>query len=156
MTHFADHSGDGEILKWRLYYVGLPTPVYWTDLTDHDIEWGGFTWTAQPITPGPVSNQPDGQSATFSIADDENGTLFAVLAACNGGELATALIYEAGFLTTNKTPVPDEVLEIFAGRVDRASNDTASTDEIDFVLMPPAQKDAGELPTRLISTLVRA
>jgi hypothetical protein len=154
MTHFADHGGDGEVIKWRLYYIGLATPCYWTGCPI-DIEWGGFRWIAQPITPGPATNQPDGQSATFSIADDANGTLFTMLAACNGGELATALIYEAGFLLTNKSAAPDEVLEIFAGRVDRASNDTTSTDEIEFVLMPPAQKDAGELPTRLISTLVR-
>jgi hypothetical protein len=153
--YFADHSGDGEIIKFRLYYIGLPTPVYWTDCTDHDIEWGGFRWVTQPITPGPVSNQPDGQSATFQIADADN-VLFPVLRACNGGELALAAIYEAGFLTTNKTAAPDEVLPIFSGRVDRAANSTSTTDSIDFTLMPPAQKDSGELPTRLISTLVRA
>jgi hypothetical protein len=154
MTYFLDHAGDGEHPKSRLYYIGLATPLYWTDF-DIDIEWGGFTWVAQPITPGPVTNQPDGQSATFTIAD-AGGALFTVLTGCNGGELATALIYEAGFLTTNKTPVPDEVIGIFAGRVDRATSDSTIGDIVEFTLMPPAQKDAGELPTRLISTLVRA
>jgi hypothetical protein len=154
MTFFATHAGDGEILKWRLYYVGLTVPCYWTDC-DIDIEYGGFRWTAQPITPGPVSNQPDGQSATFQIAD-AGGALFAVLVAESGGELAPAAIYEAGFLTTNQSPVPDEVLQIFSGRVDRASSDSSTGDVVDFVLMPPAQKDSGELPTRLISTLVRS
>jgi hypothetical protein len=154
VTYFADHAGDGEVPKSRLYYLGLTVPVYWTDY-DIDIEWGGFRWTAQPIIPGPISNQPDGQSATFQIAD-AGGALFAVLLAQSGGELAIAAIYEAGFLTTNKTPVPDEVLQIFAGRVDRATSDSSIGDLVEFVLMPPAQKDSGDLPTRLISTLVRS
>jgi hypothetical protein len=154
MTFFADHAGDGEVPKSRLYYIGLTVPVYWTD-SDIDIEWGGFRWTAQPITPGPVTNEPDGQSATFQIAD-AGGALFTVLVAESGGELAPAAIYEAGFLLTNKSPVPDEVLQIFSGRVDRATSDSSIGDIVEFTLMPPAQKDAGELPTRLISTLVRA
>lgn len=154
MTYFSEHSGDGQIVKPRLYYIGLMVPCYWTDY-DIDIEWGGFSWVAQPITPGPVSNQPDGQSATFQIAD-AGGALFAVLVAQSGGELAIAAIYEAGFLTTNKSPVPDEVLQIFAGRVDRATSDSSVGDIVEFVLMPPEQKDSGDLPTRLISTLVRS
>lgn len=154
MTFFAAHAGDGEVPKSRLYYIGLTVPVYWTDY-DIDIAWGGFRWIAQPITPGPVTNQPDGQSATFQVAD-AGGTLFTALVAESGGELAEAAIYEAGFLTTNKTAVPDEVLQIFAGRVDRATSDSSIGDIVEFVLMPPAQKDAGELPTRLISTLVRS
>lgn len=154
MTFFAAHAADGELLKFRLYYIDLPTPVRWTDW-DLDIIWGGFRWVAQPIIPGPVLTQPDGQSATFQIADADN-VLLPVLLACYGGELALAAIYEAGFLTTNESAVPDEVLEIFSGRVDRADNDTSTGDLINFVLMPPAQKDSGDLPLRLISTLVRA
>lgn len=150
---FDDHAGDPEFPKWRLYYIALPIPVFWTDLPDHDIEWGGYTWTSQPITPGPVSNQPDGQSATFQIADGNN-VLWPVLRACAGGELSLAIIYEAAFLLTNKSAAPDGVREIFSGRVDRSSLDPS--DQIEFVLMPPASKDSGELPTRLISTLVRS
>ena len=153
MTYFLEHSGDGQVIKPRLYYIGLATPLYWTDY-DIDIEWGGSTWVAQPITPGPVTNQPDGQSATFTIAD-AGSALFAVLAGCNGGELALAMIYEAGFTTTNKTAVPDGVIEIFAGRVDRSTSDSSMGDVVEFILMPPGQKNAGDLPTRLISTLVR-
>ncbi|MDD5305624.1 MAG: hypothetical protein PHS14_21195 [Elusimicrobia bacterium] len=160
MTHFADHGGDSEIRKRRLYRIDLATPVYWTDFQDHDIETssgdvcGAHRWVSKPITPGPISNQPDGQSASFSFADAD-GALFTVLSTQNGGELAEAFIYEAGFLLTNKTPVPDEVLEIFSGRVDRTSLDTTTGDAVDFVLMPPAQKDTGFLPDRLISTLLR-
>lgn len=154
MGYFADHAGDGAITKYRLYYIGLSVPVYWTDC-DLDIEWNGHRWVAQPITPGQVSNQPDGQSASFLVADAE-GALFAVLATQSGGELALAAIYEAGFLTTNKSAAPDEVIEIFSGRVDRAAIDTSATDSVEFVLMPPAQKESGTLPTRLISGLLRS
>jgi hypothetical protein len=153
---FADHSADGEVPKSRLYFLDLDTPVYWTDF-DIDIKTtggvaGAHVWTAQPITPGPVSNQPDGASASFRIADSDN-VIFPPLSTQNGGELAEAAIYEAGFLTTNETAVPDEVIQIFSGRVDRST--VNEDDSIEFVLMPPAQTDAAELPDRLVSTLVR-
>jgi hypothetical protein len=155
---FDDHGADGQLQKWRLYYLGLPTPVYWTDLTDHDIETvggvaGTHRWTAQPITPGPVNNQPSGASASFQIADSADGSLFATLAACNGGELALATIYEAGFAVTNRSAVPDQVVQIFSGRVDRSI--FPSNDNCEIVLMPSTQTDATEVPTRLLSTLLR-
>jgi hypothetical protein len=150
---FSDHAADGEVTKFRLYYLGLATPVYWTDC-DLDIVWSGHTWQAKPITGGTVSNQPDGASASFTIADADNA-LFPVLAMGNGGELAIAAIYEAGFLVTNQTAVPDEVVEIFSGRIDRPVVRSGTEDVIEIVLMPPANVQAGELPTKLLSTLVR-
>jgi hypothetical protein len=154
MGFFQDNASAGELPKHRLYYIGLTPPLYWTDFGDFDIEWNGIRWLAAPITPGPISNQPDGTSASFKIAD-ANDTLFPILAAANGGELALAAIYEAGFAVMNATPVPDEVVQIFSGRVDRSTVDTSGTDMIEIILMPPLQTGAGELPTRLISTLVR-
>jgi len=153
MPFFLDHGGDGEVPKFRLYFLDLATPVYWTD-SDLNIIWDGHTWVAQPIIAGPVSNQPSGASASFRIADASNA-IFPVIAAQNGGELAAAAIYEAGFLTTNKTAVPDEVLEIFSGRIDRPVIQSEGEDVIEFVLMALAQTDSAELPTRLVSTLVR-
>lgn len=127
-------------------------PVYWTDC-EIDLEWNSIRWLAKPITPGPVSNQPDGMSATFTFADSDDA-LFVVLNTQSGGELALAAIYEAGFLLTTKSAVPDEVIEIFSGRVDRATID--AQDIVTFVLMPPVMMAAGQLPTRLISTLLRS
>jgi len=137
------------------WLLAAPNPQRWTDLSDHDIEWDGYTWVSQPIIPGAVSNQPDGASASFKIADGDDA-LFPVIAACNGAELSPAAIYEAGFLSTNKTATPDEVLEIFTGRVDRATVDSDQEDSVEFILMPPAAQDTMSLPTRLISSLVRA
>ncbi len=130
-----------------------PAPFYWTDY-DIDIEWNGHTWLARSITPGPVNTQPTGATATFIVADG-SGALFSVFAAINGGELAEAAIYEAGFLNDNLTPVPDEVLEVFSGVVDRAVFDSASTDSVEIALLQPQGPQSGFLPTRLISTLVR-
>ena len=129
-------------------------PLYWTDHRDFDIEWNGHRWLSQPITPGAISNQPDGQSGTFKIADADN-VIFPILAGTNGGELSLAEIWEAAFSPSNKTPVPDDVVQVFSGRVDSAKATTDQEDSIEFTLMPPVQSDAGELPSRLISTLVR-
>lgn len=131
----------------------VPIPVYWTDY-DINIVWNGHTWTAMPITNSQVSHQPDGDSGSFRLADADD-VWFPVLAANNGGELAPAEIYEAGFLTTNKTAVPDEVIQLFTGVVDRASVATAGEDNLTFVLMPPIQASSGQLPTRLATSLVR-
>jgi hypothetical protein len=154
VTFFLDHAADGELPKFRLYYLGLATPLYWTDC-DIDIEWDGYRWLAQPITPGPVNNQPSGAVASFKIADGD-GTWFATFVAAAGGELALAAIYEAGFAVTNKTPVPDDVAEIFSGRVDYSTVHSDTEDSIEITLMPPAQMTTIYLPTRLLSTLVRS
>jgi hypothetical protein len=129
-------------------------PLYWTDLTDFDIEWNGHTWLSMPITPGAVSAQPSGATATFKVADAD-GTLFPIFAAVNGGELALAAIYEAGFATSNLSAAPDDVIQIFSGLVDSAKATTDSEDTLEITLMPPTQTAAGEVPTRLLSTLVR-
>jgi hypothetical protein len=152
--YFSDHGGDGQIRKYRLYFLALNTPVYWTDC-DLDITWNGHTWVASPITQGAVSNQPSGATATFAYGDAA-GTVFTALAAQNGGELAVVAIYEAGFLLTNQSAIPDEVLQIFSGRVDRVSISTQNTDTLTFTLMPPALTQTASLPTRLLATLLRS
>lgn len=155
MGYLSDNAADPTLTKWRLYYLGLTTPCYWTDCQDHDIEWDGHTWTTQPITPGAVTPQPETATASFMIGDADN-VLFPLLAAENGGEMASAAIYEAAFASTNLSAAPDDVLEIFSGRIDYPSSDTSSgNDTITFALMPSAVLTAGTLPTRLISTLVR-
>lgn len=154
MGYFADHAGDGQIRKYRLYFIALNTPVYWTDC-DIDITWNGHTWVASPITQGAVSNQPSGATASFQYGDAA-GTVFTALAAQNGGELAVAAIYEAGFLLTNQSAIPDEVLEIFSGRVDRVAVTTSGSDTLTFTLMPPALTTVATLPTRLLATLLRS
>ena len=154
MGFFADHAGDGQIRKHRLYYVALSTPVYWTDC-DIDVVWGGFTWVASPILAGGVNNEPSGATASFEYGDAD-GAMFAALATQNGGELALGAIYEAGFLLTNQTAVPDEVVQIFSGRVDRVQISTIQKDTILFTFMPPAVTTAAMLPTRLLSTLLRS
>lgn len=154
MGFFQDHAGDGNVPRYRLYYIGFAAPAYWTDC-DLDIVWNGFTWKAKPILAGAVSFQPDGNSASFKIGDAD-GSLFTALAAVNGGELAIATIYEAGFLTTNQTAVPDEVIEIFSGRVDRVNVVTDTEDTLEFVLMPPALSGSIEFPQRMLATMVRA
>jgi hypothetical protein len=133
--------------------IGIPAPVYWTDF-DIDIMWDSKRWVAQPITQSQVTHQPSGDTASFRIGDADN-VLFPILDSNNGGELSPASIYEAGFLTTNKTAVPDEVLQIFAGVVDNCSIATSGEDNITINLMPPVQQNSGQLPTRLVSTLVR-
>jgi hypothetical protein len=152
--YFTDHAGDGQIRKYRLYFISLNTPVYWTD-SDIDITWNGHTWIASPITQGAVNNQPSGATASFSYGDAD-GSVFTSLAAQNGGELAVAAIYEAGFLLSNQSAIPDEVLEIFSGRVDRVAISTQQTDTITFTFMPPALTAAATLPTRLLATLLRS
>jgi hypothetical protein len=152
---FLEHGADGELPKCRLYYLGLATPLYWTDFGDFDIEWDGHRWLAQPITSGPVNNQPSGAVASFKIADGDD-VWFPIFAAAAGGELALAAIYEAGFAVTNQTPVPDQVVEIFSGRVDYSTVHSDTEDSIEITLMPPAQMTAIYLPTRLLSTLVRS
>ena len=154
MGYFLDHGGDGQIRKYRLYYIALNTPVYWTDC-DVDIMWGGYRWTVAPIIPGGVSTAPTGATATFDYGD-ASGTVFAALAAQNGGELALAAIYEAGFLTTNKTAVPDEVVEVFSGRIDTVQVSNVQKDVITFTFMPPALSAAATVPFRLLSTLLRS
>lgn len=140
------------------WLVSVPVPAYWTDcdidITTSGAPAGTHTWAAKPILAGQVSRQPDGASASFQIGDAD-GDLFPLLAANNGGELAVAAIYEAGFLDSNKTPTPDEVLEIFSGRVDRCTANTAGQDIIEIVLMPPVTQNAATLPTRLVASLVR-
>jgi hypothetical protein len=135
------------------FLVVAPNPQYWTD-NDVDIAWNGQLWKASSITPGPVNNQPTGAVASFKIGDALT-TLLPILQATNGAELALAAIYEAGFLITNQSAVPDQVVEIFSGRVDRAVVPTGTEDNIEFTLMPPAQQDSAELPTRLIAGMVR-
>lgn len=154
MGFFADHAGDGQIRKYRLYYIALNTPVYWTDC-DIDIVWGGHTWVASPIVAGGVNNQPSGATASFEYGDADS-SVFTALGTQNGGELAVAAIYEAGFLTSNLTAVPDEVIQIFSGRVDRTQVSTAQKDTILFTFMPPAITNTATLPTRLLSTLLRS
>lgn len=153
MGFFADHAGDGQIRKYRLYFIALNTPVYWTDC-DIDILWGGHTWVAKSILPGAVNNQPSGATAAFEIGDAD-GSLFSVLSTQNGGELALGTIYEAGFLLSNVSAVPDEVMEIFSGRIDRVQISTDQKDSIVFTFMPPAVTSVASLPTRLLSTLLR-
>ena len=153
MAWFDDHAGDGRLQKWRLYYLGLAVPLYWTEC-DIDIEWNGFRWTAKPITAGQINNQPDGQVAQYNVADAD-GAFFTVLGQQNGGELALAAIYEAGFALGNWTAEPDDVIEVFSGRVDRCSISTVSGDVVTVVLMPPVSQTSAMLPTRLISRLPR-
>lgn len=153
MGFFADHAGDGQIRKYRLYFIALSTPVYWTDC-DIDIVWGGHTWEASPIIAGAVNNQPSGATAAFEYGDAD-GSVFAALSTQNGGELALGSIYEAGFLLSNQSAVPDEVMQIFSGRVDRVQISTMQKDSIVFTFMPPAVATAAMLPTRLLSTLLR-
>jgi hypothetical protein len=128
------------------------TPYYWTDC-DLDIVWNSHTWSAQPIVAGPVNNQPTGATASFKIGD-AGETFFPVLLLANGGELAYASIYEAGFLVTNLTAAPDQVLEIYSGRIDRCVVSTTGEDTIEVILMPPAVQTSTTLPTRLIASLV--
>ena len=154
MSFFSDHGGDGQIRKYRLYYIALNTPVYWTDC-DIDIVWGGYTWKAAPIVAGSVSSAPTGATATFDYGD-AGGTVFTALAAQNGGELSDAAIYEAGFLLTNATAVPDQVVQIFSGRIDNVQISTDQKDTITFTFMPPAISQAATLPFRLLSTLLRS
>lgn len=153
MGFFEDHAGDGQIQKYRLYFLALTSPVYWTDC-DVDIEWSGHTWVASPIIAGAVNNQPTGATASFEYGD-AGGTLFTALAAQNGGELALAAIYEAGFLLDNVSPTPDDVREIFAGRLDRVQVSTAQKDTLVVTLMPPELSAAATLPQRLLATLLR-
>lgn len=154
MGYFADHAGDGQIRKYRLFFLALTTPVYWTDC-DIDIVWNGHVWEAAPIEQSTVQQQPTGATGQFTYGDAD-GTIFSALSTQNGGELATAAIYEAGFLLTNQTPIPDEVLEIFSGRIDRVQISTAQKDVLVFSLMPPALGSSATLPTRLIATLLRS
>ena len=154
MGFFADHAGDGQIRKYRLYYIALNTPVYWTDC-DIDIVWSGHTWVAAPIVAGGVNNQPSGAVASFEYGDAD-GAVFTALGTQNGGELAVAAIYEAGFLNSNQSAVPDEVMQIFSGRVDRVQVSTVQKDTIVFTFMPPAITNTATLPTRLLSTLLRS
>ena len=154
MGFFADHAGDGQIRKHRLYYIALNTPVYWTDC-DIDITWNGHTWVASPIMAGGVNNQPSGATASFEYGDAD-GAVFTALGTQNGGELAVAAIYEAGFLLSNQSAVPDEVAQIFSGRVDRVQISTQQKDTIVFTFMPPAITNTATLPTRLLSTLLRS
>lgn len=142
------------IAHYANWLFNAAAPIYWTDCPDVDIEWNGHTWIARSITPGPVNTQPSGASASFQIPDADD-TLFQMLAAINGGELALAAIYEAGFATTNKTPTPDDVKEIFSGHIDRATFDSSTVDVCEIVLAAPATTTAGELPNRLLSGLVR-
>jgi hypothetical protein len=136
------------------WMLNAATPFYWTDC-DIDIEWNGHRWLAEPITPGPVNNQPSGAVASFKIADGD-GVWFAIFVEAAGGELALAAIYEAGFAVTNKTAVPDDVIEIYSGRVDYSTVHSDTEDSIEITLMPPAQMTAIYLPTRLLSGLVRS
>lgn len=154
MGFFSDHGGDGQIRKYRLYFIALNTPVYWTDC-DIDIVWGGFTWAASPIVAGAVSSAPTGATATFDYGDAD-GTVFTALSAQGGGELTQAAIYEAGFLSTNQTAIPDEVVEIFSGQIDSVQVSTVQKDVITFTFMPPTQSQAVNIPTRLLSTLLRS
>lgn len=154
MGYFSDHAGDGQIRKYRLYFIALSTPVFWTDC-DIDITWSGHTWLASPITQGAVNNAPSGATASFEYGDAA-GAVFTALATQNGGELAVTAIYEAGFLLTNQSAVPDEVLEIFSGRVDRVEVSTDGKDTLLFTMMPPALTQAATLPSRLLSTLLRS
>jgi hypothetical protein len=150
---FALNAADAEVRKFRLYYIGFNTPAYWTDC-DLNIIWNGHTWVAQPIIAGTINNQPSGAAASFKVGD-ASAVLLPTLIAANGGEDAVAAIYEAGFAPDNVTAVPDDVIEIFTGRVDRSVVNTASEDSVEIVLMPPANADAGEFPTRLVATLAR-
>lgn len=150
LSTFTATFAHGHPAGWTF---SVPIPVYWTD-ADINIVWDGHTWVVKPITFGSIVRAPDGASGDFKVSDTDN-SLFPVLVACNGGELANAAIYEAGFLTTNKTAVPDEVLTVFTGRVDRAAALTANEDNIQIFLMPPVQEIVAKLPTRPVSTLVR-
>ena len=154
MGFFADHAGDGTLRKYRLYYIDMLVPVYWTDC-DIDILWGGQTWKASPIIAGGVNNQPSGAVASFDYGDAD-GTVFALLGAQNGAELSPGAIYEAGFLLTNASAVPDEVIQIFSGRIDRVQISTDQKDTITFTFMPPTIAAAAMLPTRLLATLLRS
>lgn len=136
------------------WLVTAPLPVYWTD-RDIDVYWNGHLWTAQPITPEAINNQPTGAQAAFKI-DDANNVWFPLLMAINGGELALAAIYEAGFAPSNRSSIPDDVEPVFAGRVDRSTLSTVNEDNIEIILMPPAQQDSAELPNRLVATMVRS
>ena len=135
------------------WLLGVPNPLYWTDC-DIPIVWSGQTWVPQSITVEAINAQPTGNVTAFKIGDAAN-VWFPILAACNGGELAIATIYEAGFLLTNLSAVPDAVQTIYTGRVDHTTASTVNEDNIEITLMPPTVTTAGSLPVRLISTLLR-
>jgi hypothetical protein len=150
---FTAHAGDPNVRKWTLVRIGFSPVLYLTDC-DVSIEWAGTTWTSSSLQVGAVTNQPDGQSASFSLGDAD-GSVLSLLSTTNGGEQLQVDIYEAGFLLTNQTPTPDGVQQIFSGRIDTTSNDTTSTDVVQFTCMPPVLQNAAFLPTRLIAGLVR-
>lgn len=149
-TQFTATYANPHAQDWTF---SVPLPTYWTDF-DLDIVWNSHKWLAMPITGSQISHQPDGDSGSFKIGDAD-GDLWSVLAASNGGELSLAEIYEAGFLTTNKTAVPDEVIQIFTGVVDRCTVGSSGEDAVTVYLMPPLQHNTGFVPFRLITSLVR-
>lgn len=149
-TTFTATFLDAHAANWL---VNVPDPVYWTDC-DIDIAWSGNLWKAVPIIPGTINVQPTGSTASWKIGDAD-GVWFPLLVTSNGAENCLAAIYEAGFAPGNKSSVPDDVAELFSGRVDRVNMTTDAEDTIEFVLMQSAGLDAGYLPTRLLSTLLQ-
>lgn len=129
------------------------TPLFLTDC-DVGIEQDGHTWAPGAIVPGSVSvtQVPEGQNGSFQLVDDATGSILALVKQANGGDGVVVNIWEVGFLAANQSAAPDGIEQIFTGAIDAVSD---ADRVLTFTLMPPTAAMRAQIPTRLLSSLVR-
>lgn len=154
MSFWEDHAGDDSLAKWRLLQIDLPSVRRFTDC-EIPIQWNSHEWIPAALVSGSVSMQPEQQTADFLIADGQN-ELFPDVYDTNGAQGIKVAIYEAAFLSTNKSAAPDAVRQIYAGRVQSSTKSRdGRRDVVEFRCGPPVIQNSVTVPLRLVSSLVR-
>lgn len=154
MGYIADHAHENAKLQFRLVELDFATVLRLTDCSI-GIEWGTYSWVAAGIAVSSIVNSIQGPTCSITVPDADH-TLFALLDASNGGEGVVVRIYLAEFSLTNATATPDDVVQLYAGRIQSArKNTTTGLDQVEIACGPPAQVSAIDFPSRLLISLLR-
>lgn len=154
MGYITDHAAETSKWRWRLIEIDFSTPMYVTDC-DRAIEWNGHTWLPHGITVSSITNPDTGPTMAFTAADADN-YIFPWLNDTNGGEGLVVNAYVAEFAIGSASAAPDDVRQIFTGRISSSTKDTsAGKDEVQISCGPPALTSAVNFPSRTFGSLAR-
>ena len=140
--------------RWKLISIGFSPAMYLTDC-DHDIEYGGQRWLSHGVQVSNITNPDSGPTMSFSVADADN-YVFPFLNMTNGAEGLIVNGYLAEFQIGSLSATPDDVKQIFTGRVLSARKNTVGVDIVEFSCGPPALTSSINFPTRTFGSLARA
>jgi hypothetical protein len=154
MTFIPDHATESRKWRWKLIRIQFSTILYVTDCPVA-IEYGGHTYVPHGVTVSQIQNPDTGPTMSFSAADADN-FFFTPLNASNGGQGIVVDCYLAEFVVGSTSAAPDDVVQVYTGRIASASKNMAGgKDEVQINCGPPAMVTAINFPIRTFSNLVR-